>query len=111
MSVKPLLLDLYTNFYVPLGPKLIPCMKAFILAVLPYLEEEGNEFFDRTANLLDMVSKGSNMQTFYDSFWMAIASSPHCRRAACNFLLKKMPRYYIGICYYLSLELNLKKIW
>ena len=92
MSVKPIILDLYTNYFVPLGPKLVPCMKAFILAVLPYLEEEGNEFFEPTAHLLDKISRGSNTQSFYASFWMAISSSVHCRRAACNFLLKKMPR-------------------
>lgn len=32
--------------YVPLGAALKPCFKGFLLALLPGLEEEGNEYFN-----------------------------------------------------------------
>jgi hypothetical protein len=52
MSVKPQLIKVYKDFYLPLGENLKPCLKSFILALLPGLEEEGNEFFDDVRILL-----------------------------------------------------------
>ena len=46
ISVKPVLLDLYEQFYVPLGPHLIPGLPGFIMAVLPGIEE-GSDFNER----------------------------------------------------------------
>jgi hypothetical protein len=49
MSVKPLLLNLYEKYYLALGPRLRPASKGLLLALLPGLEEEGNEYFDRVS--------------------------------------------------------------
>ncbi|PSS29690.1 hypothetical protein PHLCEN_2v2838 [Hermanssonia centrifuga] len=46
-SVKPTLLGLFDTHYLPLQGGLRPAMKAFILALLPGLEEETGEFFDK----------------------------------------------------------------
>ena len=46
ISVKPVLLNLYEEFYVPLGPHLIPGLPGFLIAVLPGIEE-GSEFNER----------------------------------------------------------------
>ena len=46
-SVRPMLLTLYETHYLPLGEGLRPALKAFILALLPGLEEETGDFFDR----------------------------------------------------------------
>ena len=46
ISVKPVLLDLYEEFYIPLGPHLIPGLPGFLIAVLPGIEE-GSEFNER----------------------------------------------------------------
>jgi Dopey, N-terminal len=73
--------------------RLVPCLKALILAVFPFLEEEGNEFFDRAASILDKLSKATRPDVFYASLWKAISESKHCRISAVTFLLKKMPRY------------------
>jgi len=45
--IKPTLLNLYDTYYLPLQDALRPVMKAFILALLPGLEEETGEFFDK----------------------------------------------------------------
>lgn len=45
--VQPMLLDLYDTYYLPLQSGLRPVMKSFILALLPGLEEETGEFFDK----------------------------------------------------------------
>ena len=42
-----MLLDLYDTYYLPMQTGLRPVMKSFILALLPGLEEETGEFFDK----------------------------------------------------------------
>lgn len=45
-----MLLDLYDTYYLPLQSALRPMMKSFILALLPGLEEETGEFFDKVGS-------------------------------------------------------------
>jgi hypothetical protein len=45
--LQPVLLDLYDTYYLPMQIGLRPVMKSFILALLPGLEEETGEFFDK----------------------------------------------------------------
>jgi hypothetical protein len=45
--IQPTLLGLYDTHYLPLQQSLRPITKAFILALLPGLEEENGEFFDQ----------------------------------------------------------------
>lgn len=42
-----MLLNIYETYYLPLKAGLRPIMKAFILALMPGLEEETGEFFDK----------------------------------------------------------------
>lgn len=42
-----MLLELYDTYYLPMQTGLRPVMKSFILALLPGLEEETGEFFDK----------------------------------------------------------------
>lgn len=46
-SVRPILLNIYETYYLPLGEDLRPATKALILALLPGLDEETGDFFDR----------------------------------------------------------------
>lgn len=52
MAVRPVLIDLYNEFYVSLGKSILVCMKGFVLAILPFFEEESNEFFEPVLFLL-----------------------------------------------------------
>ena len=47
-----MLLELFERYYIPLQGELRPVMRAFILALLPGLEEETSEFFERVRGLL-----------------------------------------------------------
>jgi len=44
---QPTLLNLYDTHYLPLQGGLRPITKSFILALLPGLEEETGEFFEK----------------------------------------------------------------
>ncbi|RUS22467.1 Dopey, N-terminal-domain-containing protein [Endogone sp. FLAS-F59071] len=47
MTVKPQLLALFEQHYFPLRERLKPAMRSFIIALLPAIEEEGSEYFDK----------------------------------------------------------------
>jgi hypothetical protein len=46
-SVRPILLNIYEQYYLPLADDLRPVTKAMILALLPGMEEETGDFFDK----------------------------------------------------------------
>jgi len=50
-GIKPTLLNLFDTHYLPLQANLRPAMKAFILALLPGLEEETGEFFEKVSQV------------------------------------------------------------
>ena len=47
--LQPTLLNIYDTYYLPLQGGLRPVMKSFILALLPGLEEETGEFFEKVS--------------------------------------------------------------
>jgi hypothetical protein len=85
--VKPILLDIYQDHYLSLGVELKPCLKAFILALLPGLEEE-NAIQSRVLIILEELNKTIG-QEFYKSLWMGIISSKKARLNGFYYLLKK----------------------
>lgn len=46
MSVRPALLGLYEKYFLPLQKLLLPSLQAFVVGLLPGLEE-GSEIYDR----------------------------------------------------------------
>jgi Dopey, N-terminal len=53
---KPTLLNIYDTHYLPLQASLRPITKSFILALLPGLEEETGEFFEKVCMVLFPLS-------------------------------------------------------
>ncbi|KAJ3396413.1 hypothetical protein HDU92_003035 [Lobulomyces angularis] len=92
MSQKPVALSIYETHYLPLTTKLKFCLKGFILALLPCLEEEGNEFFDRTLQILDTLGLSVGQGYFFQCLWLCIISVSHLRGAALAYLLKRLPK-------------------
>ncbi|KAJ3012642.1 hypothetical protein HKX48_006177 [Thoreauomyces humboldtii] len=91
-TVKPLVLALYEKFYLPLGVRLKPSLKGLVLALLPVMEEENGECFQRGLSLLDKLAIAVGQGYFYHCLWLSLISSPHLRLAAVNYLLKRMPK-------------------
>lgn len=48
-SIKPMVLSIFGRFYLPLQEALRPATKAFILALLPGLDEEASEWFEQAS--------------------------------------------------------------
>jgi hypothetical protein len=55
--VQPLVLNLFDTHYLPLQAGLRPVMKSFILALLPGLEEETGEFFEKVRRSFQSINR------------------------------------------------------
>ncbi|KAF8079121.1 Dopey, N-terminal-domain-containing protein [Lyophyllum atratum] len=91
-SVKPTLLNLYETYYLPLQSDLRPVMKAMILALLPGLEEETSEYFEKVLNLLDRLSGTVAPSFFFQNIWLVMLTTPSARGTSLNFLARRLPR-------------------
>ncbi|KAJ3872338.1 Dopey, N-terminal-domain-containing protein, partial [Lentinula edodes] len=93
-SVKPTLLNLYDTHYLPLQAGLRPVMKSFILALLPGLEEETGEFFERVISLLDQLSGTVSPSFFFQNIWLIMLTTPSARGTALNLLSRRLPQLH-----------------
>ncbi|KAJ6523556.1 Dopey, N-terminal-domain-containing protein [Mycena capillaripes] len=91
-SVKPALLNLYDTHYLPLQGALRPITKSFILALLPGLEEETGEFFEKVLSLLDRLSGTVSPAFFFQNIWLVMLTMPGARGTALNLLARRLPR-------------------
>ncbi|KAE8270920.1 hypothetical protein A4X09_0g1426 [Tilletia walkeri] len=90
-TVRPSLLTLLERHYLPLKEDLRPITRAFILALLPGLEEETNEFFDKVLSILDHLSQSVSSPFFLQNIWLILVSSPKARLSALNYLSRRLP--------------------
>ncbi|XP_022089796.1 protein dopey-1-like isoform X2 [Acanthaster planci] len=91
MAVKPKLLHLYEEHYLPLGEHLKPCLTGLLQGIMPGLEE-GSEFFDRTNALLEQLCAGMVKSNFYSALWECVLTSPGVRLPAVSFVLSQLDR-------------------
>ncbi|KAJ3070565.1 hypothetical protein HDU98_006459 [Podochytrium sp. JEL0797] len=94
MSVKPVLLHIYSHHYLTLSAtSLHPSLKGLLLALLPGLEEEGNEFFEPVMDMLDCLCKSMGTRVFFGGVALAMGSGARVRGAAVCYLGRRMPRF------------------
>ena len=107
LSVKPALLSIFETFFPALGSDALrPALKAIVLALLPGLEEETSEEFERTQNILhrlkDIIGQGGKTNTysldasgdqyFWQCLFLASITSPSRRQGALAYLVRNLPR-------------------
>ena len=91
--MKPILLSLYSKYYIPLGDSIKPCLKGLLLALLPGLEEEGNEHFDKVIDMFDAISKSVGTPFFYQSLALAMISVSHWRVSGLAYILRRLHKF------------------
>lgn len=89
-AVKPVVLGMYERFYLPLGVDLRPLTRALQLSLLPGLEEEASEYFDRVVTLLDRIAASVQEPFFFQTLWKVLISSPTVRLCALNYAARRM---------------------
>ncbi|OBZ78644.1 Protein dopey-1 [Grifola frondosa] len=92
-SVKPTVLTLFDTHYLPLQAGLRPVMKSFILALLPGLEEETGEYFDKVLSLLDRLAGTISQSFFFQNIWLVMLTTPSARGPALTFLSRRLPAF------------------
>ncbi|XP_016076085.1 PREDICTED: protein dopey-2 isoform X2 [Miniopterus natalensis] len=111
MSVRPVLLGLYEKYFLPLQKLLLPSLQAFIIGLLPGLEE-GSEIYDRTDALLLRLSLVVGKEVFYAALWGSVLASPSIRLPASLFVVGHISRdlpgkeqkYMLGTNYQLTVK-------
>jgi hypothetical protein len=69
-----------------------PILRAFILALLPGMEEEAGEHFERVLDILDQIRAIVSPEPFFQSIWLIMLTSPPARSSSLNVLLKRLPK-------------------
>ncbi|XP_026507468.1 protein dopey-2-like [Terrapene carolina triunguis] len=111
MSVRPILLGLYEKYFLPLQKSLLPSLQAFVIGLLPGLEE-GSEIYDRTDALLVKLSVLTGQEVFYAAIWGSVLVSPSIRLPASLFVVShinrelsgKQQKYMLGTDYKLTVK-------
>ncbi|XP_073928788.1 protein DOP1B isoform X1 [Castor canadensis] len=111
MSVRPVLLGLYEKYFLPLQKLLLPSLQAFLVGLLPGLEE-GSEIYDRTDALLLRLSLVVGREVFYTALWGSVLASPSIRLPASLFVVGhinrdlpgKEQKYMLGTDYQLTVN-------
>ena len=107
LSVRGPFLELLEKHSLKLDPRALrPALKAIILALLPGLEEETSEEFDRTLKLLDGFKKAvrplaaqdlgqnhsSGDEYFWQCFFLAAITSNSRRLGALAYMVRNLPK-------------------
>ena len=67
-------------------------MRGFTIALLPALEEKGNETFNKAVSLLVRLAETVELPFFYSCLWLVMITGPSLRPPALNYLLRKFPK-------------------
>ncbi|CAF0867652.1 unnamed protein product [Adineta ricciae] len=86
LPVKPVLLNLYETYILPLDEALNPILTGFFLGLFPALEE-GADYHDRIYALLDNLSNRIDKFYYYTCIWSAIHLVASARHSALTFIL------------------------
>lgn len=105
LSVRPGLYSLYEDHLVKLpAGALRPSLKSLLLALLPAIEEETSEDFDRAFGIVETIQSrftdkdcerpGSHEYAgyFWQCLFLCVVTCPSRRLGALNYLARKLPR-------------------
>ncbi|KAI7353783.1 hypothetical protein KC320_g3812 [Hortaea werneckii] len=98
LSVRPALYPLFEEHILALPSlDLRPALKSLLLALLPAIEEETSEDFDRAFGNVDLLERkfthyGSDGY-FWQCFFLCVITSPSRRQGALNYMVRKLPRF------------------
>lgn len=93
-TVKESYAALLSTFIIPLGKLLTTYARGLILALLPGIEDEHDDFFATFVDLLDSLRAALGDDTFFwSAFWLATSGTTStCRLGSLNYLLQRMPK-------------------
>jgi hypothetical protein len=96
LTTRPLFLSLYDDHLLKLSSRTLrPALRAIILSLLPGIEEENSEDFDRTLNTINHVrqsfAEDGTEEFFWQSLFLASITSTSKRPGALVYLTRELP--------------------
>ncbi|KIX93391.1 uncharacterized protein Z520_10810 [Fonsecaea multimorphosa CBS 102226] len=97
LTTRPLFLSLYDDHLLRLSSHALrPALRSIILSLLPGIEEENSEDFDRTLNtvnrLRQIFADDNNEEFFWQSLFLASITSTSKRPGALVYLIRQLPK-------------------
>lgn len=97
LSTRPMVLDLYEAYVLRVpSSSLRPALKALVLSLLPVIEEETSEDFDRCLHTFESLrtcfAEGEQEYFFWQTLFVASVSNPHRRAGALVYLNRCLPK-------------------
>ncbi|ESN99151.1 hypothetical protein HELRODRAFT_162645 [Helobdella robusta] len=86
INVRPVLLSIYENHFVPLNSSIRPAMTGLLMGLLPGFEN-ASEYFERMQQLLESFSECVDKSHFYTCMWECINCNSAVRCAGLNFII------------------------
>ncbi|EXJ64104.1 hypothetical protein A1O7_00440 [Cladophialophora yegresii CBS 114405] len=96
LTTRPLFLSLYDDHLLKLSSRALrPALRAIILSLLPGIEEEHSEDFDRTLSTINRVrqsfAEDGTEEFFWQSLFLASTTSTSKRPGALVYLTRELP--------------------
>ncbi|POM85314.1 Dopey, N-terminal family protein [Cryptosporidium meleagridis] len=90
-QVKPIFLDLIDQYFLPLGPGLLPCLSGLIVGLLPGLEDSKSECYDRIMKTFQSISSRNCVgeKNFMCTLWLVILRTTQVRYPALEVILAR----------------------
>jgi len=110
LSVRPLFLSVFESYLLNLEPSALrPALKAIILSLLPGLEDETSEDFERIVSALDKLRDTVKSQPediidakvdggsshFWQCFFLAAITNASRRQGALAYLVRRLPKFAV----------------
>ncbi|KAF2760891.1 cellular morphogenesis regulator dopa [Pseudovirgaria hyperparasitica] len=107
LTVRPLFISLVESHILTLNPEALrPALKSIILCLLPGLEEETSDDFERILKVLDHLGSAVKLQKetdaaeeeakdpyFWQCFFLAVITNPPRRHGALAYLNRYLPKF------------------
>ncbi|QIX00913.1 hypothetical protein AMS68_006430 [Peltaster fructicola] len=102
LSVRPALYEILEDHIVCLSPaQLRPVLKSFILSLLPALEDETSEDFDRALTTITRLEhtflrgqqSADDASFYWQSIFLSVITSSARRQGALNYLVRRLPKF------------------
>ncbi|KAH8581856.1 Dop1p family [Cryptosporidium sp. chipmunk genotype I] len=90
-QVKPIFLDLIDQYFLPLGPGLLPCLSGLIVGLLPGLEDSKSECYDRIMKTFQSISSKNCVgeKNFMCTLWLVILRTTQVRYPALEVIMAR----------------------
>lgn len=91
-QVKKKFLELVRNYILKFEKELLMSLSAFLLCMLPALDESNEEMIINVHDILRKTEKIVGTSKFFGEVWKTMLRSPRAREMAVKYLEVKVPR-------------------